>query len=386
MKALILTLVTLAGSLAAREAPRWTAFHAPALKDALLPLAEHRRQQGYEVEFVEVSGEGHDLMLQRLAMARQSPRKGDVVVLAGALDPAGGARTGCILAGGTGSEGRMTGRASDGVLSLEAGKPAMMIGRLPAGSPEDMTAMVAKILSFEQSGGKADGAMTCVVGNPMAGEPVRVADFFLALQTKSMLSQVNPAWRVGGAADLLFQPFTHSGADFGTAVQTVSGQGWEVMSYFGHSGPEGIFTGGRLYPLPEAWATAGGEPRGIFFTCGCHAIADQSAYAVSTMRAPGGPAAVIGASGISYSAIGYLAGKGLLACTREKEGPPTLGEWWSTIRDAIATAPMAPPTFAVFDYMDGSNGRTTLSQQRKEHLEMWSLLGDPAMRMPRQHP
>jgi hypothetical protein len=383
MKSFILTLAILTGSLAAQDAPRWTVFHAPALKEALLPLAEHRKQQGYEVEFVEVSGGYHDLMLQRLATARRSSRKGDVTVLAGALDPVDGAHDDCLLPGGIGSEGRMGGRASDGVLSLEAGKPVLVIGRLPAGSPEDMTAMVAKILTFEQSGGAADGAMTCVVGNPMAGKPLRVADFFLALQTKSMLSQVNPAWRIGGAADLLFQPFAHGGTDFGNALQAVSGQGWEVMSYFGHSGPEGIFTGGRLYPLPRPWATAGGEPRGIFFTCGCHAIANQGAYAVTSMRAPGGPAAVIGASGVSYAAIGCLAGKGLVACTRDKNGPLTLGEWWSTIQGAIATAPMAPLTFAAFDYIDGSSGRVTLPRQRKEHLEMWSLLGDPAMRMPR---
>jgi hypothetical protein len=383
MKAFILSTAALLGSLTAQDAPRWTVFHAPALKGALAPLAEHRKQQGYEVEFVEVPREGHGLLLQRLEAARQSPRKGDVAVIAGALDDAGGAQADCILAGGKGREGRMAGRASDGALSLEAGRPVLTIGRLPAGSPGDMSAMVAKIVSFEQSGRNADGAMTCLVGNPMAGKPMPVADFFLALQTKSMLSQVNPAWRINGAADLLFQPFEQSGTDFGSAMQGVAGQRWEVMSYFGHSGPEGIFTGGRSYPLPLAWVAAGSEPRGIFFTCGCHAIANQGAYAVESMRAPGGPAAVIGASGLSYSTIGYLAGKGLLACTREKDGPPTLGEWWTTIQGAIAREPMAPLTFAIFDHIDGSSGRTNLARQRKEHLEMWSLLGDPAMRMPR---
>jgi hypothetical protein len=386
MKPLVLSLAALLGISAAQDVPRWTAFHAPALEAALVPLAEHRRQQGYEVELVEVSRENHDLFLQRLATDRQSPREGDVTVIAGALDPSGNALADCILPGGKGSEGRMTGKSSDGVLAIAAGKPRSSIGRLPAGTPEDLAAMVVKILNFEQVGKKADGTMACLVGNPMPGKPVRVADFFLALQTKSMLSHVNPAWRIGGAADLFFQPFAPGGADFGSAMQEISAQGWEVMAYFGHSGPEGIFTGGHVHPLPPVWSTAGGEPRGIFFTCGCHAIANQDAYAVEAMRAPGGPAAAIGPSGISYSTIGYLAGKGLVACTREKDGPPTLGGWWTTIQDAIATERMAPLTFAVFDCIDGSNGKTNLSQQRKEHLEMWSLLGDPAMRMPRSHP
>ena len=68
---------------------------------------------------------------------------------------------------------------------------------------------------------------------------------------------------------------------------------------------------------------------------------------------------------------------------REKEGPATVGEWWTTIQSAIASEPMSPFTFALFDHIDGSSGRTSLEDQRKEHLEMWWLLGDPAMRMPR---
>ena len=39
-------------------------------------------------------------------------------------------------------------------------------------------------------------------------------------------------------------------------------------------------------------------------------------------------------------------------------------------------------TFKLYDQFDGSQGTVPLSVQRLEHLEMWMLLGDPALRLP----
>ena len=371
------------GNLRAQDAPRWTAFHTPELKAALEPLAEHRRGQGYEVELIEVAPGENEAVAEKLRLRRESPRKGDVALIAGAMQPGPGYRAECVIPPGGGKVGRMAGRMADAALATGNDNSVLCLGRLPAGSPDDLSTMVAKILRFEATGEAANGKMIGVVGNPMAGKPVWPVDLLLALQTKSMLAEVNPAWRISGVADLRFQPFAGSGADFEEGLQATGSEGWEVMSYFGHSGPEGIWTGGRIHPLPHAWEAPQGAPRGLFFTCGCHAISRPDAYALRSIRAPGGPAAVIGASGVSYSTIGYLAGKGLLACMREKEGPATVGEWWTTIQSAIASEPMSPLTFALFDHIDGSSGQTSLEDQRKEHLEMWWLLGDPAMRMPR---
>jgi len=38
--------------------------------------------------------------------------------------------------------------------------------------------------------------------------------------------------------------------------------------------------------------------------------------------------------------------------------------------------------FRFLDQIDGSKGKVSLSVQRREHLEMWLLLGDPALRLP----
>ena len=368
-----LSLLLLAITATAQDAPRWTAFHAPPLKAALEPLAEHRRAQGYAVELMEVAPGDPAAYLGKIAAAK------DVVLLAGSLDFHGAARADCLLPGGTGKHGRMRGKSSDGALASGA-----VIGRLPAGTPEELAAMVAKILRFEQEGAAADRGLGCIVGNPMPGEePVWAVDVLLALQTKSMLAGVNREWRIAGAADLCWKPFPQREAAFPAAMSGVTDGAWEVLAFFGHSDPAGIYSCGTTYRLPASWSAPVGPPRGIFFTCGCHALAHQDAYAVRAIRGPGGPAAVIGASGISYSTMGYLAGKGLTASLSQAEGPLTAGEWWRNVRAAIAQAPMSRLSFTAFDYLDGSCGGSSLADQRKEHLEMWSLLGDPAMRMPR---
>jgi len=355
----------------AEEAKHWTVFYAPPLKAALEPLAEHRRAQGYTVELIEAT----DGYLEKVKTAK------DIVILAGAFDPQGGAQADCILPGGKGTLGRMKGRASDGVLASEGN----IIGRLPAANPEEMIAMVGKIIRFEREGAAADRAMGCVIGNPLPGKDhVWAVDVLLALQIKSTLAGVNPEWRIAGAADLSWKPLPQPRAEFAPALGTLMAGSWETMAFFGHSDPAGIYSSGTTYLWPDFWADSQGPPRGIFFTCGCHALAHQDAYAVRAMRSPGGPAAVIGASAVSYSTIGYLAGKGLAACASQAEGPATAGEWWLTIRSAIERAPMSKLKFMAFDYLDGSNGKSPLNEQRKEHLEMWSFLGDPAMKLPRK--
>jgi hypothetical protein len=122
----------------------------------------------------------------------------------------------------------------------------------------------------------------------------------------------------------------------------------------------------------------------MFVTCGCYAceFGDVDGYGLAAMLNPGGPAAVIGSSGESYAAAGQLAFQGLLHCLEGPQLPQRLGECWLELKKGLADGPMDLLTFTMFDYADGSRGKTPLALQRLEHLEMWMLLGDPAMRMP----
>jgi hypothetical protein len=91
---------------------------------------------------------------------------------------------------------------------------------------------------------------------------------------------------------------------------------------------------------------------------------------------------VIGAHAESYGAMGQLAVDGLLECLSTPDPPERLADYWLAVKKGIANGKMDRLTFWLYDQADGSRGKTSLDLQCKEHLEMWMLLGDPAMRLP----
>ena len=108
-----------------------------------------------------------------------------------------------------------------------------MIGRLPAATPEEMSAMVAKIIRFEREGAAADRGMGCIIGNPLPGrEHIKAVDLLLALQIRSTLAAVNPEWRIGGAADLFWKPLPQARGDFASAIGALmAGSEREIITY-----------------------------------------------------------------------------------------------------------------------------------------------------------
>jgi hypothetical protein len=124
----------------------------------------------------------------------------------------------------------------------------------------------------------------------------------------------------------------------------------------------------------------------VFFSCGCFGCqpdrdATQS-YGLAAMRNPNGPTAVIGASGESFSAPGLLAADGLLRSCAEVPFPTRLADYWLAVQQGLAEGEIDPGTFNLLDMSDGTGGKVPLPVQRAEHLEMWTLLGDPALHLP----
>ena len=123
-----------------------------------------------------------------------------------------------------------------------------------------------------------------------------------------------------------------------------------------------------------------------FSSGGCFSCQTEGAegegYAFAAMRNPSGPVAVIGASGESYSAPGQLAMDGLLNCLSRAPFPTRLGDYWLSVQSGLARGKIDKGDFSLYDQFDGSHGTIPLETQRLEHLEMWMLLGDPAMALP----
>src|SRR5690606_25333895 len=105
----------------------------------------------------------------------------------------------------------------------------------------------------------------------------------------------------------------------------------------------------------------------------------EEAFGVAAIRAPGGPAAVIGSQGVSYSAMGYLSLLGMLETMRQEPEFRTVGRLWEGVQQGLSNAQMEAADFKMLDMADGSGGKFSPDVQRAEHLEMWMLLGDPAM-------
>ena len=371
--------------------PRWLALHAPALGPGLAALARHRRAQGYEVILRPVGAGDPDTLRRHLSPLFENPRVGDVALIVGSSGPGRDVNSSCIVRGATGTRGDMRGMPSDAILALhpESGTPVITLGRLPAGNPGELREMIRRIIAFEgRPGESADGRFSVIVGNPMgSGESSRIADAFVSSQSRRMLGKVHSHWSVQGSAEVRGHPFEAHPSEFLSRAGHAYRSPYEVLAFFGHADTPGAAST-KGWILTEADWNSLQDPlaRGIFFTCGCYAMAGPDAHGTRSIRARHGPVAAIGATGTSYAAIGALAGRGLADGLSGPEGPATIGDWWRLIQRGIASGPMGPVEFLIFDRADGSKGSESLRSQRLEHLEMWQLLGDPATRLPHGSP
>ena len=88
-----------------------------------------------------------------------------------------------------------------------------------------------------------------------------------------------------------------------------------------------------------------------------------------------------GSHGICFAAMVQLAADGLFESTFTGQPPERLGAAWLAVKKGLAEGKMDDTTFALLDAMDG-DAKIPQATQRQEHLEMFMLLGDPALKLP----
>jgi hypothetical protein len=76
-----------------------------------------------------------------------------------------------------------------------------------------------------------------------------------------------------------------------------------------------------------------------------------------------------------------LASEGFVGSLLTDHPPERLGAAWLALLDGLANGPIDPVTYALLDRVDGDPG-VPQAAQRREHVEMFVLLGDPALRLP----
>jgi hypothetical protein len=376
---------------------QWLIVTAPAFRDTVEPLCRQRKAQGMQVTLLQTS----DLLTDREVLALEAGKlrervnqlcrdaKGpSYVLLVGAVE--GGKLDDAakkVLPPLRGTAGRMKDQPSDNGFGCPGDDlvPAAAVGRLPARTVDECRAMVAKTLAYERDNrpGAWRRQVTVLAGMP-AFNPL--VDKMVEGLAMSRFDRIHPSW--SGRA-LYQNPQSRFGVPddrlHGRALELVQG-GQAFTVYLGHSSAEGLWAGRARFLDRDDWATLKiARGPGVFATFGCNgcqlAGPNGEGYGVAAMRNPDGPVAVTGSHGICFAAMVELASEGFFESLFTAQPPERLGDAFLRLKANLATGKIDPITFKLLDAVDGDS-RIPLADQRREHVEMFVLLGDPALKLP----
>lgn len=379
----LLALSARANAAAAEDSRQWILVVAPELREALRPLEEKRKAEGWSVAVLTAEA---DIQATRKRIAEFAEKPGPLcVVLAGDFAPEAG---GFAVPAGLGTRLRMKGQLSDAPWNVIEGHPerAVETGRLPARSGEEAEVMVRKILAWPaQAAAGPFPTADLVAGHH--GAPAAfagMADSLTNSLAQRQVSRLPASWRLQAAVHVDGSPWQVSGNDLKAAAAEMMTSSPTLLAYMGHSAPESpVSKNMSLLGLDDWRALKTGPPgSGLFFSCGCYTTElnpKAESFGFAAMRAPGGAASVIASHGETFAAFGYLAMCGLMNALAAETPPTRLGELWRGTREGLAREEISSAEFAMLDMTDGTGGRVPLAAQRLEHLESWMLLGDPAM-------
>ena len=383
-------------SAASASAPQWVVVVAPEFRDAVQPLLEHRNKQGFQTTEVATTdvlsameirtGDGGKLRLHVNKLCRDYDGP-SYVLLVGAVwaeKPEIAERT--VVPPLNGGVGRMKGQPSDngyGCLNDDH-QPSIPVGRFPARTKEEATGMVQKTLAYESDDkpGEWRHRLTILAGVP-AYNPL--VDRMVEAMAFARLDQLDPSWTGRAIYSNPQSRFCPPDDELQSlALKYVEGgEAWTL--YLGHSNADGLWGGGAHYLDRDDWSKLKiRRGAGVFaaFGCnGCQLVGQRGeGYGVAAVRNPDGPVAVIGSHGICFAAMVQLATDGLIDSTFAGKRPQRLGASWLAIKAGLAKGKIDDLTFQLLDAVDG-DGNISQATQRLEHLEMFTLLGDPALRL-----
>jgi hypothetical protein len=374
---------------------QWVLVTAPDHRAALAPLCEHRQAQGFRVSLVETTdvlsadeiraGEADKLRQRVNKLCREFPGE-SCVLLVGAICGDGARDVDVSVPAPQGTVGRMQGEPSDFAFSRTGGQVApAAVGRFPARTPDETAAMVRKTLELERDArpGTWRRRLTVLAGVPAYNPFVDRLVESLAL---ARLDRIDPAWTGRAIYHNAESRFCVPDNDLRARALRYVSEGEAVTLYLGHSSAEGFWAGGARYLDRRDWGALridrGGGLFATFGCCGCQLRGrDGEGYGVAAIRNPHGPAAVLGSHGICFAAMVQLASEGLAGSLLSAAPPERLGSAWLALQNGLARGEVDPVSYALLDRVDGDPA-VPQATQRREHLEMFILLGDPALRLP----
>lgn len=367
---------------------QWLAFAPQELAEPLKPLAKRRQDQGWKTTIVDWNGTAAELLSEITARAKSFEGR-TAVVLCGAY---GATKDDARLQPLRGTKGRMLDSPTDHGFGLPDahGVATIEVGRLPARTADELKGMIEKIVRFEdQAIGPWSNRLNLIVADPGGASAIerQFAEVIVQSALGSRIRSLHARWRTTCIADATNSPFAVGAGEFGKATTSMFNDGQLFACYCGHSGAAGLWSRRDYVMVRDEFSKlAIKNSSGVFVSCGCFGcqvsgLAGQG-YVLSSVQNPNGPVAAVGAFGESYAALGQLALDGLMDTLNQGKQPETLGEYWLGIQRGLAHGKISGLTFWLYDQADGTGGKSPLADQRQEHMEMWTLLGDPALRMP----
>jgi len=370
---------------------------------ALGPLIEHRQKQGRRIALIANGGRPEDIRTAIRNVARHGELK--FVLLVGDAEPAG--RVNPVVAARSvptqlvpaavnvkfGSEPHI---ASDNwYADLDDDQlPDVAIGRLPADSPSELAKMVAKILTYERNHdfGAWRKRVNFIAGvggfSPLMDTVIETAT------SKLLTSGIPPTYDTSMTYGSWRSPFCPDPRLFHAMTVERHNEGCLFWVYIGHGQATELdrvsIPGERFHILNvndcgKMHAKAG-APIAIMLACYTGAFDQpQDCLAEQLLKSEGGPVAVFGGSRVTMPYAMSVMGSALMEEYFQRHRP-TLGETVLGAKRKMMARVNDPdnPVGLNRILLDGiatmmSPNKEELEQERREHLHIFNLLGDPML-------
>ncbi len=372
----------------------------PHFVEALSPWIAHRVAGGHSFAFVSNAGSALEIRSE----IRRLSEAGTVrfVLLVGDAEPAGASdphvRARCVPAFMAEAKVNVKWRSTPELPTdswyadvNDDGIPDLAIGRLPADSPQELALMVQKIIQYEsqRSLGAWPQRINFVAGIGGMGP---LLDPIVELATKKFLTdEIPPEYQTSMTYGSWRSPFCPNPYLFHQMTLDRFNEGCLFWVYIGHGYPyqlDRVRVPGRSHHILDTndmfkLDNRNGAPIAIFLACYTGAY-DQpyDCLAEQLLRAPGGPVAVLAGSRVTMPYAMATMGSGLLDEYFRKH-TETIGEVvLQAKRQMMDTAPTQTDR-KLLDLLAKaiSPDPNLLEAERREHILLFNLFGDPLMRL-----
>jgi Peptidase family C25 len=394
-----------------------------AFQKTLEPWIDYRQAQGHVITVVSNDGTASDIRTRIRELAKRGSLK-HVLLVGDAPSPGANDTSLCIPAHYVPS--KVTLRwGSEPLIATDNFyadldddlTPDLAIGRLPADSPAELTAMINKIIAYEQNGdfGAWRTRVNFVAGSGGFG---LLADKLLERVAASVITQNVPVTYASSMTYACWQSaFCPHPRRFQKTVLDRMNEGCAFWIYIGHGSERDVagdslsqdFRWDSIFSVRDVAhiKPQGGPAIALFLACRTGAYdKQQDCLAEELLRANDGPVAVMSGSRVTMPMAMTVLGLGLISETFDHRRP-TLGEVFlhakrslkppaTARRVGLATIVAASKGFERLpeDVMPLSEGLAALRliraigtmpadlmQERAEHVSLFNLFGDPLLRI-----